>query len=1223
MLSMLLRILLMLWLFSTSVAFSQTTESFMRYTTAEGLSGNFVTGLAQDATGYVWISTATGINRFNGSRFVQFHSNEHYQSPAAEEITNTVWLDDSRLAFYSGAGLHIINTKNGQSKNIFVPYKHRQYLYKFNTVHGAKADNKGNLYVLTRSGFYHFKNDSLIWRFDYYKESELANTHFHFGGDLFHFDEKYLLIVSSAGLYLYEKEQKVLRKLQKEDSPPLANFTGLSSRYVLFLQRKPGEFFLIKPESDSILYLNLVRKQAKISRLPFVPGRFEFHYRSRLSFANDTLLYVTSHTAGFYRLRLFPETGAVKLDPEKQFPSHLCTALLKDKDNVLWVGTNKGLFRQDNRQAAVLFTYLPQAITDSFANVRLSAIHTLGDKVYAGTRGEAGLLVFDKKTLRFERQIMFDKTLRAFNQVSVLAKTGPSSLLLGTYNLLQLLDTRNGKTKPLIPPGWNVGTDWTNDFLIDYHGIVWISASSKIYTYDPTKRQFKQIPVPESVLNLPVMMSKDRLGQIWMASHGMAKYNVATNRFDQLLDSFPYIKMPDRQVSAPVFDAANNLWFSSNNNGLIGYNPVKKTFRHITTRDGLPDNSILALLNVDDKLWMAFKSGVACLNLRNGELRNYGTRDGFPNLPPVAGGRFFYDSTANEIYLGFSSALVRFRPEALLQRKDPPKTFLESIVINGQQTYYLPGNALKTSWHNKELRITIGSINFSDGEGQRYAYRILDDDATEAAWTDIGNEPSFSIAGLSPGNHRIQVKLSATDNRWPSQTTELLLTVMPPWWKEVWFFVLAGITVLALLYFFIRWRIRLAQGKEMVKTQLEKLKADDYKAQFELEQISHFFSSSLAGKRTESEVLWDVARNLIGRLGYEDCIIYVWDESKTKMVQKAAFGPKGQPELVSTDGFTVEVGQGIVGHVIKTKEPVLVPDTRLDNRYRVDDEFRLSEVAVPILHNGELLGVIDSEHSRVDYFAERDIKVLTTIATLISNKLMQLQSEKELAAKQVELAGINEQLAEARLAALQAQMNPHFVFNALNSIKRMILDGDNDKASRYLSKFAQMIRMTLEHSREVFVTLDENISYLKAYLDMERLRFDEGFGYTIITDENIDVSETVLPSMMIQPLVENAIWHGLMQAEGNKQLRIGFSQEVNRIACIVEDNGIGFHKAEQLRKRQRPLHRSVGLENLQKRIRIMNEKFQTEARLNIIDLKEAGINDHGTRVVLEMNLVNM
>src|SRR5262249_1422591 len=102
----------------------------------------------------------------------------------------------------------------------------------------------------------------------------------------------------------------------------------------------------------------------------------------------------------------------------------------------------------------------------------------------------------------------------------------------------------------------------------------------------------------------------------------------------------------------------------------------------------------------------------------------------------------------------------------------------------------------------------------------------------------------------------------------------------------------------------------------------------------------------------------------MGRMSYEDCIIYLWNEDKTKMVQRAAFGPKSKQKFISTIVFEGQPGQGIGGHVIQTRQPLLVNDTRKDSRYRVDDAFRLSEVCVPIIHNDELLGTIDSEHSR-------------------------------------------------------------------------------------------------------------------------------------------------------------------------------------------------------------------------------------------------------------------
>ena len=214
------------------------------------------------------------------------------------------------------------------------------------------------------------------------------------------------------------------------------------------------------------------------------------------------------------------------------------------------------------------------------------------------------------------------------------------------------------------------------------------------------------------------------------------------------------------------------------------------------------------------------------------------------------------------------------------------------------------------------------------------------------------------------------------------------------------------------------------------------------------------------------------------------------------------------------------------------------------------------------------------------------------------------------------------ELAEAQLSALQTQMNPHFIFNALNSIKRMMLDSDTRKASRYLSKFALMIRLTLDHSKATFVTLGESIEYLQAYLEMEQLRFDDSFSYIIQIDGNMDDEEAAIPSLMMQPLAENAIWHGLMTKEGKKILRIGFAQQDHRIACTIEDNGIGIRQSERLKEQYKPMHRSVGIGNLRHRIRIMNEKFATACTLDITDLQDIDPAKSGTLAVLTFNKIN-
>jgi len=1191
-----------------------TERQFDAYTTARGLSHNTVTGITQDSIGYIWVATASGLNRFDGNRFVQFHSNSDSLSLASEELT---WLNrtGNQTLVVHTTGLHIINTRTGKTRNLFIPYHDKQYQYKFNIVERTCGDEQGNLFVLTRSRFYHFDKDyRLVFRYDHFSEEEVPVSHLFFGRELIQLDAHRLMIASVAGLHVYDRNTRQFKKMQPEDCPAMTGFMNYPAAYYLFLQQRPGHFFMLTVDSDTLAYIDVQKNRCVITKLPIHPAGKEFRYRTRLVPVSDTLFYLTGHFSGFYRLRFYPETGQAKLYTEKLFPSYRCNALLTDREKNLWVATNQGLFREDPWRSQIHEALVPAALCDSFPDIRVDDIQVSGDRVYAGTRDRGGLLIYDKKNLQFLRRVSFNGYGGYGNYIYAMTAVDENNLLLGTDRPLLLYNTKSGREKRLWPPGWTE-TNWTNDLHRDRSGNVWIS-SANTYRYDPLTQAFTIIPIHSSVLSYPFVMQEDREGFVWMAGHGLARYNPVLDSIDLVADEFPAIKIPDKQINSMIVHRGV-VWFNSNNNGLTAYDIREKTFRHYTRLQGMPDDNIASMIVVDNKLWMACYASLACMDLATGQIVSFGKEDGFPETPIIKGARFFYDSTESRLYLGFAKSFVRFNPAELLRKRKAPNLFIESVAVNGKNPVFLPGGDIRIAPGENNMLITIGSIGFSGGAGQRFAYRIRKN--AETPWLQLGEQPAFSISNLAPGHHIVEVKTYMTGNRWPEKVKELHVYIAYPFWQKAWFMGLMVLLAGVLIYLLIRWRTGVARKKEMEKTKVQALIAEDYRNQFELEQISHYFSSSLAGKETEEEVLWDVTSNLIGRMGYVDCMIYLWNADKTKMIQKAAFGPKGDPEAIQSHVFDVLPGQGVVGYVMQTREPLLIPDTRKDPRYRMDEMIRLSEICVPIIHDDELIGIIDSEHHELNYYKERDLKILTTIATLVGNKLKQIESRRTVQVQHAELASINEQLAEARLSALQAQMNPHFVFNALNSIKRMILDGDNDKASRYLSKFATMIRMTLDHSREAFVTPEENIGYLRAYLEMEQLRFDESFTYDISTDEQIDMNEKSIPSLMMQPLVENAIWHGLMQVEGEKRIWISFRQQGNRITCTIEDNGIGYLQAEQLKQVNRPLHRSMGISNLHNRIKIMNEKFDTGCTLEITDLQENGNGQRGTRVLLQFN----
>jgi LytS/YehU family sensor histidine kinase len=216
---------------------------------------------------------------------------------------------------------------------------------------------------------------------------------------------------------------------------------------------------------------------------------------------------------------------------------------------------------------------------------------------------------------------------------------------------------------------------------------------------------------------------------------------------------------------------------------------------------------------------------------------------------------------------------------------------------------------------------------------------------------------------------------------------------------------------------------------------------------------------------------------------------------------------------------------------------------------------------------------------------------------------------------------IDKHLAELEMKALHAQMNPHFIFNALNCIQDMVLDDDKKNASRYLSRFAQLIRLNLEHSKRTFITLRENIEYLQYYLTMEQMRFED-LQFTIITDPSIDTNEACLPPMLIQPLVENAIWHGLLLKEGEKKLQIRFSQKSDVLICEIEDNGVGLRSA--MNQQNPHEHHSVGIRNINQRIEVLNQKYKIHYQLNINDKEDMPQSkDSGTIAVLQLPLHEM
>lgn len=216
-------------------------------------------------------------------------------------------------------------------------------------------------------------------------------------------------------------------------------------------------------------------------------------------------------------------------------------------------------------------------------------------------------------------------------------------------------------------------------------------------------------------------------------------------------------------------------------------------------------------------------------------------------------------------------------------------------------------------------------------------------------------------------------------------------------------------------------------------------------------------------------------------------------------------------------------------------------------------------------------------------------------------------------------ANLDKLLSQTEMKALQAQMNPHFIFNSLNSIREMILNNENRDASHYLSKFAHLIRITLDQSTRALVTLKDTIDYLQRYLEMEKIR-NSVFTYSINVDDQLDPEETFLPHMLIQPFIENALWHGVTANRKDIHIRVDFKKQENSLVCTIDDNGIGINQSQK-NKTGTDRYKPHGISNIKTRMRLLNEKYNLHGQISIRDKKDLpGNPGHGTLVTLQLPL---
>ena len=297
-------------------------------------------------------------------------------------------------------------------------------------------------------------------------------------------------------------------------------------------------------------------------------------------------------------------------------------------------------------------------------------------------------------------------------------------------------------------------------------------------------------------------------------------------------------------------------------------------------------------------------------------------------------------------------------------------------------------------------------------------------------------------------------------------------------------------------------------------------------------------------------------------------------------------------------------------------------------------------------NNKESLALYDQFLQNFEQLVQSDSTLIDTKAFQVSeDKIRQLEKEKSLKDELITktnsfnyfllgsiglllvlflwivktLFSIKTKNKEIALQSLRREMNPHFIFNSLNSVNQFIAENKEREANKYLTSYSNLMRNTMENSNKDFITLDNELEQLKKYLELEHLRFQDKFDFKLSVDPELDAERTMVPNMIVQPHLENAIWHGLRYLDAKGLLKLQVQLTNGKVLIRIDDNGIGLTKSEELKTSNQKVHESRGMSNTKERISLLNELYKKNITFQIF---EKTVPETGTIVEISFPLID-
>ncbi len=1073
------------------------------------LSSGEMHAVFEDRLGFIWLGTTAGVDKLNPVTGEIKHYKLHLDDSSSSTVGYivSIWQDDEDNIWVGAwANMQIINYKTGQVK--VVPFANNENgIISQGVGYKTTVKTKYGIWISTDMGmmFYEFKSKKFFHRY----HNPDNNPVFNMG-------------------------------------KPFANSNGTSSG---MCTDDKNNIYFISYDSQLIKY-NTVSKKLESFRFSYPAGAWrccisveaDLKNNIWLGFRHAGLLVFDTESKTFTSIQYANHNSLIR--------SNYIYSICRDYLGNMWVATDNGLDIIDLYNKSINLYNLSNR--NDFLNLKYAAGELSTDNtsaVYIPFRNHGGTFIFNLQNdsiTYYENEKQHKKSFAASliiptNETGKVFASQSNELLQFNFNTKKITNITNhflkGTEDNKAEVQWWYKTKEGNLFIkkinstLEYHGGNGITKIFPAYGYKPaidTSADGNFVWYIDAHANLIKMSSRNAQRDSFNIQQQLLKKNIS-------FFNIRCLKVQD-----------DNIWITCQN-GLVRFHESTKKIFTYSLLHGLSHNFTFALQTDNyGRVWVASLGGIDVYdnssdNFHNAVIFSEGTyMDGFGSSVKTKDGQLFFNS---------GNRLVRIIPNKFLaQNKKPYKLILTEVQINDSSLDISAKTTTlkKLPAYKNKLYFRFGLLDFLYPQKVTYSWYL---EGMEKEWANTGNRYEALYNALPKGKYTFHVKATDANGNEIKDRIQVSFEIMPFWWQTLFFKLLCAVIAIGFLSVWYKWNTLRRHKREAQK------------------MVDYFVNSGTQYSSTE-DVLWDVARNCIARLNFEDCVIYLKDESRNVWVQKAAFGPKNPKDHEIKNPIEIPERQGIVGFVGNSGIGEIINNTAIDKRYIVDDAIRLSEITVPIIYKGKTIGVIDAEHRKKGFFKPYHLQTLTNTAAVCAEKIAIVQAQTDAKLKEEQLKELNRQMQESQLMAIRSQMNPHFLFNCLNAIQELIITKKIDEAYEYLSNFSKLLRMVLNNSEKSSVSLTAELQAIQLQLSLEKLRFNNSFIYAISIEDGIETDLIQVPPLLLQPFVENAIWHGLRQKEGNKNLWIGIKEKNEYIIIEIEDNGVGREQAANIKSKK-------------------------------------------------------